>query len=77
MTHKLKIIPMYFDAVEDGRKPFEVRKNDRDYSVGDTLILQEFEQGTGYSGKEITRTISFILDDSEYCKDGFVVIGLS
>lgn len=41
MTHDLKILPRYFDAVEDGSKPFEVRRNDRDYQVGDILLLRE------------------------------------
>ena len=31
MTHELKILPMYFQAVWDGDKTFEVRKNDRGY----------------------------------------------
>jgi hypothetical protein len=34
--HLLKVIPPYFDALADGTKPFEVRKNDRAYQTGDT-----------------------------------------
>jgi len=41
MEHNLKILPPYFVAVADGSKPFEVRRNDRDYQVSDILILQE------------------------------------
>lgn len=37
--HKLKCWPTYFDAVKRGEKPFEVRKNDRDFQVGDTVML--------------------------------------
>lgn len=39
MIHELKILPEYFEAVTSGRKQFEIRKNDRDFKVGDQLIL--------------------------------------
>ena len=42
MTHHLKTRPEYFQAVIDGRKPFEVRKNDRNFKEGDRVILEEF-----------------------------------
>lgn len=42
-VHKLKLFPEYFDAVVNGIKTFEIRKNDRDYKVGDTLRLYEFD----------------------------------
>lgn len=40
--HKLKIDSKYFDAVRKGFKTFEIRKNDRNFEVGDKLILQEY-----------------------------------
>jgi len=42
-VHKLKLHPNYFDAVANGIKTFEIRKDDRDYKVGDTLHLYEFD----------------------------------
>ena len=42
MLHVLKIWPQHFPAVADGRKPFEIRWNDRNYKAGDTAILREF-----------------------------------
>lgn len=39
-THELKILPKYFSEVYSGNKTFEVRKNDRNFKVGDMLILK-------------------------------------
>lgn len=43
MRHDLKTWLPYFDAVAEGSKRFEVRKNDRDYAVGDTLRLLPYD----------------------------------
>lgn len=40
-VHHIKIDAAYVDAVLLGRKPFEVRRNDRAYQVGDHLIMTE------------------------------------
>ncbi|BDU37170.1 DUF3850 domain-containing protein [Vibrio nigripulchritudo] len=37
--HEIKIESPFFHAVLSGDKTFEIRKNDRDYKVGDTLVL--------------------------------------
>jgi uncharacterized protein DUF3850 len=42
MIHELKCWPEFFDALWNGRKTFEVRRNDRNYRVGDTLSLHEW-----------------------------------
>ncbi|MBZ5980054.1 DUF3850 domain-containing protein [Leuconostoc gasicomitatum] len=41
----LKLDTKYFDDVNSGLKTFEIRKNDRDYQVGDVLALTAFEYG--------------------------------
>lgn len=40
--HDLKCWPGSFEAIMHGEKTFEYRKNDRDFQVGDVLILHEF-----------------------------------
>lgn len=41
--HSLKTLPVYFAAVLRGDKTFEVRKNDRNFQTGDTLVLREYD----------------------------------
>lgn len=38
-VHTLKCWPQYYDAMQSGEKPFELRLNDRDFQKGDTLLL--------------------------------------
>lgn len=79
MQHKLKISPEYFDAVDNGVKPFEVRLNDRNYKVGDTLVLREGEPDDKgvwrYSGRKSKQIVTYVLG-GEFCREGYVVLGL-
>lgn len=75
MIHKLKILPQYFQAVVDGKKKFEIRNNsDRDFHEGDTVILQEWSEDSGFTGFQITKQIGFMTDFGQ--KPGYVVFGL-
>ena len=40
MKHFLKCDLEWYDAVSNGIKTFELRKNDRDFKVGDTIVLE-------------------------------------
>jgi ASC-1-like (ASCH) protein len=78
MIHKLKTVQPYFDEVDLGAKTFEVRKNDRNFKVGDFMVLQEWKlEGHFYTGNEIKTIITYILADEEYCKEGYVIIGFA
>ena len=74
MTHELKVWPVFFEAMIKGDKRFEVRKNDRNFRVGDLLALSEWDPETkDYTGRSIVRRIRYILPggqfgiDPEYC----------
>jgi ASC-1-like (ASCH) protein len=43
MLHKLKIKQCYLIHILDGQKTFEVRKNDRDFQVGDKIRFLPLE----------------------------------
>ena len=72
--HYLKILPKYYRAIERGEKTFEVRFNDRNYQKHDILHLQEWSGE--YTGREIIASVTYILDDTLYCKDGYVVMSI-
>lgn len=76
-THELKTWPSYFMYLPEGEKTFEVRKNDRDYAIGDRLILREWDNDEGYSGRKEERTISYIMKGGQFgVEPGYVVIAL-
>lgn len=72
-THDLKITPQYFEPVMQGIKPFEIRKNDRDYKVGDVLVLREWN-GNKYTGNSITKEITYITDYEQ--QPGYIVMAI-
>ena len=55
-----KILPEYYMSVRRREKTFELRKDDSDYQAGDILVLREWD-GTQYTGKKLTREITYIL----------------
>lgn len=75
-VHELKLIQPYFNDVWTERKLFEVRKNDRGFKEGDLLILREYYKEKNLLRRRITARIIYILDDQEYVKEGYVVIGM-
>ena len=76
-VHKLKIEPRYFAAVMNGTKPFEIRKNDRNYKVGDFLALEEWVQkDQQYTGRRTARGVTYVLSDSVFLTHGYVALGI-
>lgn len=92
-THELKCWPSFFAAVLDGSKTFEVRQNDRDFSVGDVLHLREWDpspdvapperpRGDGihvrYTRRDCLRVVTYVLRGGEFgIAPGHCVLGLA
>jgi hypothetical protein len=62
VLHQLKSWPEFFEPVFEGRKPFELRRNDRDFQTGDHIVLREYEpREDRYTGREITKRVTYVL----------------
>lgn len=76
-VHHLKTWTKYFVDAKSGIKPFEVRKNDRNFKVGDTLILNEYDpERQRYTGNWVAKSITYILDDQSFVKEDYVILGM-
>lgn len=109
MTHELKIAPAYFQALMDGTKTDELRReDDRTFAVGDVLVLREWKpeltvygmdgwdalqaakdteaaetlkkhlDARGYTGRTLTREVTYVLRDPEHrwLQPGVVALSL-
>lgn len=83
MIHQLKCEEKYFKDACYGKKTFEVRKNDRDFHVGDYLALNEItstpcnDKGEKReTGRSALFHVHYLLDDPSYVKEGYVIMGI-
>lgn len=74
--HKLKLAKMFFEDVRLGRKSFELRKNDRDYKIGDILELREMDNGEP-TGRVIEKEITYILEGFAGLKEDYCILALA
>jgi hypothetical protein len=102
VAHELKSWPEFFEEVFNGMKKFEIRNNDRNFIVGERVLLKEWEpcracdgtglcssgdencgacagKGTvkGYTGRELSVKILYIVKGHPGLKDGYVVFGIT
>lgn len=79
MTHKIKILEPYADAIVEGRKNFEVRFNDRGYNAGDfvefTVISNDGIPFLTHPLNNKTHRITYVFNGMGI-KDEWVVFGL-
>lgn len=73
--HRIKLASRFFDDVEQRRKNFEVRYNDRDYRVLDWLVLCEWD-GSNFTGRMCTRRVSYLCPLSPIGLDNWVAMGI-
>lgn len=74
-VHDVKLGTTFFDDVKTGRKTFELRKNDRGYKEGDTIVMHEYKDGTT-TGRTIEKKIVYMLEDFTGLEDGYCILGL-
>jgi hypothetical protein len=68
-VHHLKSHPEYYSLVKEGIKPWELRKNDRDFREGDKIVLEEWDPkkaegrrlADGYTGRSIDGVITHVV----------------
>ena len=87
MRYELKTDPEVFDQSFRGLKNFEIRFNDRDFKVGDMLILKETKSSgeqmkndkhpLEYTGRNLIRWVKYVLHGDNYgLKKGWVILSL-
>lgn len=76
--HILKTWTEYFNKIEDGTKTFELRKDDRNFKVGDILVLKDYDRfRETFTGRTEFRIVTYKLDGGAFgLEKGFCVLGL-
>src|SRR5581483_4170350 len=77
--HDLKTWPEPFDAIWNGVKRHEVRKDDRDFRVGDTLRLQEFlPKKEHFTGRCVMARVTYLTEPTTWgLPEGLCVMSIS
>ena len=72
MTHELKILPEYASPQMCGIKPWELRKNDRNFKVGDVINFIVVGIGIKYS-----KEIIYLFEGGSYgLENGYCIMTL-
>ena len=68
MKHLVKSWTFLFEPIYSGAKTHDLRILDREYAVGDVLVLQEYDYGAKkYTGRETEAEITFITSAANAC----------
>ena len=80
MKIELKVDREYFEKILSGEKTFEIRLGDKDFNVGDTLILLEKDPDRKeLTGRKIEKVITYLRntkDIKHYSKEDIEKYGL-
>lgn len=76
-VHELKTWPEHFADVIDDNKSVELRKNDRDFKIGDWLRLREWDPSTErYTGNTFLVDVTHVLSGGPWLADGDVALSI-
>ncbi len=80
MQHDLKIKQCYLFHILQGRKTFDVRKNDRDFQVGDRINFLPIDDNLGYDVYGLSSPLpKFVIKYIHYglgMKDGYIALAI-
>jgi len=76
VLHKLKTVQPFFRDIWEGVKTFDVRFNDRNFQVGDRILLVEYGLN-GYGDNAILCEVIYLFKGILMLKEGYVVLGIS
>jgi ASC-1-like (ASCH) protein len=71
LIHELLIQDKYFKDIKSGIKKFEIRRNNRNYCVGNVLALENIK-----TKEIITKKIEYITDVSIYDLPNILILGI-
>lgn len=84
MIHELKTDPGVFEKSIRGEKKFEIRFNNREFDIGDILVLKETRYSgeamkhgkpLEYTGREMKMEVRYIMHGPAYgLKEGWVIM---
>ena len=79
VEHHLKTWTHFFEDILRG-KNFEIRKNDRDFQVGDILVLEDFcPQLKMAMGRSVRKLVTYVLLHEDFPKgiqEDYCIMGL-
>ena len=76
-THRLKIWPEFFQLINEGKKDWELRKNDRGYIEGDYLELWEYVPETGYTEEHIVVRVTHVFKGGKFgLEEGYCIMSI-
>ena len=75
VVHKVKCWPVNFNRWICRNKSFEIRRNDRDYRSGDTLVQEEWDPSLKeYTGRVGTGHVLYVMEDQPGLQNGFCIL---
>jgi len=78
-VHYLKIRKIFYEHLCDGSKRFEIRKNDRNFQIGDKISFRVVNEDGSITEKNDLWAIIYILESDQFpdgIKDGYVVMSI-
>lgn len=64
-VHEIKVSSLFFNDIYESENIFESDFENKDYQVGDIIVLEEYSDGR-YTGLESHRVVSYKIDKNQY-----------